>query len=134
MVSIEDEFEKEFEKKLARLIREKGLKLTKEMIVSIYHVKCRRGFLWYTFADIDYGLSNRMKISIMRNAPENKIQALKEIIEKMENKFNICFSICQNTSDKMYASFFGNLASTTPLLIMLLPALVLFLVVVLPLF
>ena len=130
MVNIEDELKNEFKRELSRLCREKGLKVTEEMRVCIYHIKCRRGLLWYTFADIDHSLFNQMNVSILENAPEDKIQVLKEIIEGMENNFNICLPISQTTLEKMYASFFGNLGFAMPLLIMLFLALALFIAAV----
>lgn len=122
MVSIECEFEKE----VRRFIGKNGLRAKKGAIARTYYIECKKGFFWYVFAEIKYSSPwGKMRVRIMENASEDKIHALKKFIETVEDKFNICFSISQTTSERMYSYLLGDIWS------IIVPTFFLFLIILL---
>ena len=105
IVSAEDEFDKE----LGKFVGENGMRAAKGTIDCVYVIKYKKGLLWYVFTEINYSLPwGKMEVSIMKDAPKDEVCVLEKFIERAEKKFNICFSISQTRSERMYTTSFDS--------------------------
>lgn len=83
-------------------------------------LEVRKRILSLVFASIDHDIKHRwtklpgghqIRIKVMGNAPEDKVVALTQWCEEMQQKFNVHFKVIRDKDKRMYSSLAEGLAA-----------------------